>query len=179
MKLDISLNSRSLNHAIGELKRYRESLAVKNETFVRRLLDVGIEMAEQNVGGYGKYIQFYKEGKGGIRTVGFLIGEGKPITVEWDFKGEKKTAEVDLLLMSEFGSAQFAEVLFDISGVGQGTFPGQTHAFDKAWSYKEWQDDHKGKWHRTSGTKPTHPMYKADMEMMQQVVQIAKEVFGI
>lgn len=179
MKLDISLNSRSLNHAIGELKRYRESLAVKNETFVRKLLDVGIKMAEQNVGGYGKYIQFYKQGKGGIRTVGFLIADDNPITVEWDYKGEKKTAQVSPLLMAEFGSGRLAEVLFAISGVGQGTFPGQTHANDpKGWNYKEWDENHKGKWHHSIGSRPTHPMYKADMEMIQQIETIGREVFG-
>lgn len=178
MKLEVKLNQKSINHAIGELKRYQASLAEKNETFVRRLLDEGIKVARANTGGYGRYISFSKEGTGGIRTVGFLIAEDRKIYVEWEVQNhEKKTAEVSPLLMAEFGSAQFAEVLFNISGVGQGTFPGQTHAYDDQWWYKEWKDDYTGKWRMGTGIKPTHPMYKADMEMIQQVERIAKEVF--
>lgn len=178
MNLNLSLSEKSINHAIGELKQYRYSLETKTETFVRKLLDVGIKVAEQNAGGYGKYIEFSKEGKGGIRTVGYLVAKGKPITVEWDYYNTKKTATVDPLLMAEFGSGKLAEVLFAISGVGQGTFPGQTHAFDeKGWNYKEWQSDHNGKWHHSIGAAPTHPMYKADMEMIQQIDAIAREVF--
>lgn len=178
MNLNITLSEKSINRAIGELKRYRDSLAIKTETFVRRLIDVGITVAEQNAGGYGKHIEFSKEGKGGIRTIGYLVAKGQPITVDWDYKGTRKTAKVDPLLMAEFGSGKLAEVLFAISGVGQGTFPGQTHAFDdKGWNYKEWQSDHKGKWHHSSGAAPTHPMYKADMEMIQQIEAIAREVF--
>ena len=178
MKLNLTLDSKSISHAIGELKKYKTSLAVKNEEFVRRLIDEGISIAEQNTGGYGKYIQFYKEGRGGLRTVGFLIARDTPITVEWDYKGEKKTAKLSPLLMAEFGSGKLAEVLFAISGVGQGTFPGQTHAFEDGWNYKEWQSDHKGKWHHSSGVAPTHPMYKADMEMIQRAEMIAREVFN-
>lgn len=179
MKLNLTLDSRSISHAIGELKKYKTSLAIKNEEFVRRLIDEGISIAEQNTGGFGKYIQFYKEGRGGIRTVGFLIAKDSPITVEWDYYGEKKTAKLSPLLMAEFGSGKLAEVLFAISGVGQGTFPGQTHADDpKGWNYKEWSEDHKGKWHHSSGYAPTHPMYKADMEMIQRAELIAREVFN-
>ena len=178
MKLSLTLNSRSINHAIGELKRYRDDLPIKTEVFVRKLIDAGISVAEQNTGGFGKYITFTKEGKGGLRTVGFLVAESTPITVEWDNKGERKTAQLSPLLFAEFGSGKLAEVLFAISGVGQGTFPGQTHANDPGgWSYKEWQSDHKGKWHHSVGYAPTHPMYKADMEMLQKAEEIAREVF--
>ena len=178
MNLNLRLDSKSISHAIGELKRYKNDLAIKTEVFVRRLIDAGISVAEKNTGGFGKYISFSKEGKGGIRTVGYLVAEDRSITVEWDYKGEKRTAKLSPLLMAEFGSGKLAEVLFAISGVGQGTFPGQTHAFDeKGWNYKEWQDDHKGKWHHSVGYAPTHPMYKADMEMIQKVEEIAREVF--
>ena len=180
MNLEISLNTKSLNKAIGLLKRYQESLPDRNETFVRKLLDVGIQMAESSAGGFGKHIEFCKEDKGGIRTVGYLIGVDHSITVEWDYFGKKKTAKVNALAMAEFGSGQLAEVLFDIAGVGRGTFPEQTHANDpNGWNYKEWQSDHKGAWHHSIGTAPTHPMYKADMEMIEQIDKIAKEVFRI
>lgn len=179
MNLEISLNPKDLSHAIRTLKRYKSSLEEKNEIFVRKLLDEGIHVAYQYAGGFRNHIEFYKEGKGGIRSVSFLIAKDKPITVEWDYFGEKKTAQVNMLLMAEFGSGRLAEVLFDISGVGQGTFPGQTHASDpKGWKYKEWDSNHKGKWHWSEGVRPTHPMYHADMEMIKTVDRIAREVFG-
>ena len=179
MKLEVKLNQKSINHAIGELKRYQTSLAEKNETFVRRLLDEGIKVARANTGDFGKFISFYKEGKGGIRTVGYLIADSRSITAEWAVKDEngnevKKTAEVNPLLMAEFGSGMAAEVKFDISGVGQGTFPGQTHAYESSWWYKDWETK---QWHQAFGIKPKHPMYNAEMEMIQRVTEIAREVF--
>ena len=179
MKLEVKLNQKSINHAIGELKRYQASLAVKNETFVRRLLDEGIRVAMENTGGFGRHISFSKEGNGGIRTVGYLIADSRPIIAEWAVKDEngdeiKKTAEVNPLLMAEFGSGNLAEVLFNIGGVGQGTFPGQTHAYESSWWYKDWETK---QWHQAFGIKPKHPMYSAEMEMIQRVTEIAREVF--
>jgi hypothetical protein len=53
---------KSVNHAIGQLKDYRDSLAAKNEQFVYELLNIGIKVAEERAGhnGYGRYITFIK-----------------------------------------------------------------------------------------------------------------------
>ena len=187
MKIEISLNQKSLNRAIGELKAYRDSLAIKNEQFVYELLNLGISVAEEHAvrtnaegkeEGYGKYISFSKKGKGGITTIGYLVGEdNQKIVAEWDFFGEKKTAVLSPILLAEFGSASYAEVLFDVEGVGQGTFPGQTHAFEDSWWYKEWDENGKGEWKRGFGVTPTHPMYHAEMKMYEQVYNIARKVF--
>ena len=90
---------------------------------------------------------------------------------------EKKTAVLSPILLAEFGSASYAEVLFDVEGVGQGTFPGQTHAFEDSWWYKEWDENGKGEWKRGFGVTPTHPMYHAEMKMYEQVYNIARKVF--
>lgn len=178
MKLEVKLNQKSIWKAIRELKSYRESLEVKNETFVRRLLDEGISVARENVGGYGRLISFSKNGHGGLKAVGYMIADSRPIIAEWAVKenGEevKKTAEVNPLLMAEFGSGPMAEVLFDIAGVGQGTFPGQTHAFETSWWYKDWETK---EWHQAFGIKPKHPMHEAEMAMIERVQEIAREVF--
>lgn len=179
-RLTMSLNSKSIQAAIKELENYRDSLAAKTELFVDRLIEEGIRIAQQNSGGYGKYISFTKEVQSeSNRTIGFLIAEdSSKIVVEWDYYGNKKTAELSPILFAEFGSSTLAEVLFDISGVGQGTFPGQKHADKGTWRYKEWQDDNKGQWKQGHGVKPTHPMYKADMEMLETAERIAREVFS-
>ena len=179
-QLTITLNSKSIGNAIKELKAYKASLPIKTEQFVNKLIDEGIRVAKQNTGGYGNYISFSKDVKGGTRTIGFLIAsDSHKIIAEWDYFGTRKTAELSPLLMSEFGSATVAEVLFDLTGVGQGTFPGQTHANEPTWWYKEWQEDHKGEWKQGHGIKPTHPMYNADMEMLQRAEEIAREVFNV
>ena len=86
-----------------------------------------------------------------------------------------QTAEVNVLAMAEFGSGKLAKVLFDIGGVGRGTFPGQTHAFDdEGWSWKEIGTD---RWHHSVGVEPTHPMYNAYIHMLEQIDAIAQEVF--
>jgi len=174
MKLDIRLNQKSLNHAIGELKKYKDSLQTKNEIFLKRLIDAGIRVAERNVGKYTGYVSFEKEvsSKGNV-GIGILRGKDtKPFVSWWYYNGTKKEVDVSGILMSEFGSGWLAEVLFDVTGVGQGTFPGQTHATDFQWF---WRDD-KGL-HVSRGELPTHPMYKAMMEMYKEIYVIAREVF--
>lgn len=174
------LNSKSIEDTVKQLEKYKNSLAVKNEIFVMRLLDEGIKVAQENVSGFGKYITFTSDIEGDIHCIGKLIAaDSQKIESEWDYFGERKTATLSPTLLSEFGSASLAEVLFPIEGVGQGTFPGQTHAFDEGgWWYKEWQPDNKGKWKRGNGIKPTHPMYFADMQMKENIKKIAKEVFS-
>lgn len=175
MKLKLRLESKSIEKAIKELEKYRDSLAIKNAVFVQRLLDEGIKVAQEHVGGMGKYITFTSNVEGTTHCVGLLVAKNAvTITSMWDYYGEVVGADVSPLLMSEFGSGKFAEVLFPVEGVGQGTFPGQTHAFENRWHWK----DLDGKWHSSSGFHPTHPMYHADMEMIENVQKIAKEVFG-
>lgn len=178
-RLTMRLDTKSIKNAIKELEEYKMSIRKKNELFVSRLIDEGIKIAQRNVG-YGKYISVTKELENdGARTIGFLIAKDtKKIHAEWDYYGQKKTAELSPLLLAEFGSATLAEVLFDISGVGQGTFPGQKHAGETMWWYKEWKDDHTGEWRQGFGVTPTHPMYMADMEMLQRLEEIAREVFA-
>ena len=148
MKIEVYLNQKSVGHAIGQLKAYRDSLAAKNEQFVYELLNIGIKVAEERASenGYGKYITFYKKGKGGITTIGYLVGE-----------------DTQKIIAQE--------------GVGQGTFPGQTHAFEDSWWYKEWDENGKGEWKRGRGVTPTHPMYHAKMKMYEQIYNVARKVF--
>jgi hypothetical protein len=174
-QIQIKLNSNSIKKAIKELTEYRESLAQKNELFVTKLLELGIEVAQEKVGKFGKYISFSKEVDGTLYCVGYLIAkDSEKIISQWETKDGIREVEVSSLLMAEFGSGKNAKVLFDIDGVGQGTFPGQTHAFSPPWHWKGLD----GKWYSSSGVTPTHPMYHADMEMIEDVKRIAKEVFG-
>ena len=126
MRIDVYLNQDSVSKAIEQLEDYRDSLAIKNEDFVYELLRLGITVAEEKVvrfnpetnekEGYGKYISFSKKGKGGIKTIGYLVGKDtQKIVAEWQYYDEKKTAVLSPILLAEFGSATYAEVLFDVA----------------------------------------------------------------
>lgn len=175
MKLKLRLESKSIEKAIKELEKYRDSLAIKNAVFVQRLLDEGIKVAQEHVGGMGKYITFTSNVEGTTHCVGLLIAEdAEKIQSQWERKDGVVIAEVSPILFEEFGAGMYAKVLFPVDGVGRGTFPNQEHAFEPAWHYM----DLDGKWHSSSGYMPSHPMYFADMEIINNVQKIAKEVFG-
>ena len=177
MKLQATLSQKSINHLIGEVKKYQLSLPVKTEEFVNRLIDEGISVAYSHVAGrYNGYVEFTKKVNSTTRqTVGVLIGkDSKKFISTWITSGGVKTAEVSGLAMSEFGSGWLANVIWNVSGVGQGTFPGQTHAFDSGgW----WWTDEDGTKHHSKGEQPTYPMYFADMTMLSNIDKIAREVF--
>lgn len=172
MKINIKLDTRSTKMAIRNLKRYHKQLQEKCNLFVDKLLDEGISTARLNCGEYGQFITFTKSFGGNKDTVkGTLTAVGTPVIRE---RGNK-VYEVDPLLMAEFGSGWEAEVLDNVSGVGQGTFPGQTHAFDpRGW----WYTDDSGNTVHSYGESPTFPMHSASIAMLFAIDTTIKEVFG-
>jgi len=176
-RINISLTTPgSIQKAIEELQSYKFSLKTKAYTLVDRLLAIGIRVAEENSGEYKGLIFYEPFISNEFDCVGFLIAQDKQkIVREWYRGGQLVSAEVSPLLMAEFGSGWFAEVLFALSGVGQGTFPGQIHAFDEngwTWTTKD------GVRHYSMGETPTHPMHNASMALINNVVEVAREVFG-
>ena len=169
-------DSKSIQNAINELNKYNSDLTKKCEQFVKELADVGINVGRQNCGPYTNYIVFSKQvnpSKYGCTAIFCATNTGM-ITAEWQTKDGIKTAYVNPILMEEFGSGWYAEDMFDSGVGGQGTFPGQTHAFDSQWSWK----DLNGELHSSRGEKPYHPMFNAYNEMFYQIRTIARRVFG-
>lgn len=173
----------SIDKAIKALEAYKQSLIEKTEELVEKLLNVGVETGQANNGQYAGMILFKKEiipGSDGVE--GLLIAtDGKKIVREWKYKGGLKQAIVSPLLMAEFGSGWLSKVLSTGDyrdnglGVGQGTFPGQVHAFDKdGW----WWETPDGVKHHSYGEAPTYPVNSALFAMMFEVDRIAKEVFN-
>lgn len=176
----------SIENLKKELLEYKRQIPVKMQLFVDRLADVGISTARANtgvmddLGNVSDLVSFTKnvdQNKYGAKAV-MIMADRMSVTKFWlSSGGEIKSAEVSPSLMYEYGSGFNASDLNEIKNPqgGQGTFPGQTHAFDSGgW---KWQDLD-GTWHRSDGITPSTPMYKATMEMYQQVVSIAKEVFS-
>lgn len=176
-RINLTISKKSINKAIDEVKKYKSSLMTKNELFVSKLIDEGISIAEVSKGFYGMYIVFEKKLEDhGSTVVGCLIGKDvKKLPITWNYYGQPKTREISPILFAEFGSGWLAEVLFDVSGVGQGSFPGQEHAFEPGgWSYMTMD----GEWHHSKGFKPSHPMYKAELAMLDRIINIAREVYA-
>ena len=164
MKIKVSLNKAgSIQSVIKKLQEYEDSLDVKMERFISRLADIGVQTAYMNTGQYNGYIMFRKKVTGdanGVRAV--IIGSDITKIVR-DWKA-----------INPHG----------VKGVGQGTFPGQTHAFDKQGWF--WEDNNeegaigerKGYYlHHSYGESPSLPMHHACVEMIADVHRIAREVF--
>lgn len=177
-KINVSLTTKgSIEKAIRALEDYKKKIIRKLETFVLRLMDAGIESGIANSGQYKGMIVFQKEIDSNDDGVdGVLIAtDGQKVIREWRYNGGTRVAEVSPMLMAEFGSGWLSKVLDNVEGVGQGTFPGQTHAFDKdGW----WWETPDGEKHHSIGEAPTYPLHSALFTMMFEVDRIAKEVFS-
>ena len=170
------LSAKGIEALKGQLLQYKDSLSIKCEKLVSRLLQSGIEVSQAkiNESPLGKYVTVttnISADKMGCK--GILLAKGA-------VKEQEGYAPFSILLAIEFG----AGVHFNptpnphISSefpYGVGTFPGQTHAYQDMWFY--W-DENTQEWKPTHGVKATMPMYSADMEIIQNVVKFAKEVFA-
>lgn len=181
-RINISLTRKGdIDKAVKELRDYQKNLNWRLGEFFRRLMDVGIETAQDNSGQYKGYIRFEKQvSVSDDGAEGILIAtDGKRLIREWytsKARTNKRTYEVSPLLLAEFGSGWLAEVLDNVAGVGQGTMPNSYgHAADDDGWY--WYDED-GIKHHSIGESPTFPMHTALIAMEYEVDRIAKEVFG-
>ena len=176
-KITLTLSDDSIQNTISTLQNYKQEILNKCERLVSELADSGIEVGKSNTGNFGHYIIFSKKlqpNSNGCTAIVVATETGKIIS-QWQTSDGIKTADVSPLLMAEFGSGWRAQPHFDDDRGGQGTFPGQTHAFDSEGWY--WRDL-EGKLHHSYGITPTMPMYKAYSHMEQNIINKAKEVFG-
>lgn len=165
-KISMTLSRSSINDAINELKAYKKEFMNKNEIFVRRLVDLGIRVADTKVR------QALGDSDDAVSSA-FVDNMGRLVSAEIHLTGSD-------VLFIEFGAGIYYNTpgqhpLEDKFGMGVGTYPGQTHAFDDFWFYT----DEQGNTGQVSyGTQATMPMYNASIEIYRQVKQIAREVFG-
>jgi hypothetical protein len=179
MKINARLNTNDINAVIEQIERFKDNLQHKLADLVIELANIGITVAMANTFveydeqyiNMGDLLEFSKETIMTDDEVTCTLSvTGQVYTKEW--KGG--SAQVNPLLMAEFGSGFLAKVLDDVPGVGQGTFPGQKHAFDaKGW----WWETPDGVKHHSYGEAPTFPMHSASMAMLFEADRIAKEVF--
>lgn len=174
LKADLSISS--IQNLKKELERYRDSLTYKCRLLAEELAKAGIKVAQAKIdkSPLGKYVTIktdITEEKAGCKAILIATGE------TFEHEGY---APFNSLLAIEFG----AGIRYNSEenpkapefGMGVGTFPDQTHAFDKnGWWF--WSEE-KQAWIHSYGVKATMPMHNASMEIQQNIVKIAKDVFG-
>lgn len=173
----ISVNvfdSKSIQNAIRTIEQYRDDLPRKCQEICRKLSEEGVRVADAAINSVpiGKTITLTTDvnpSKMGCQAIMKMIGR------------ETRTEDGRIFYTAlgiEFGSGIFynknSNPKSSEFGMGVGTFPGQTHAFQDKWYYLG--DD--GEWHASHGVQASMPMYKASVEMRQKIDSIVKEVFG-
>ena len=173
-KADLSVNG--IEALKRQLLQYKDSLPIKCEKLVSRLLQSGVEVSQSKISEspLGKYVTVTTNiSADNMGCKGILLAKGA-------VKEQEGYAPFSILLAIEFGAGvHFNPTPNPLIGsefpYGVGTFPGQTHAYQDMWWY--W-DENTQEWKPTHGVKATMPMYSADMQIIQNVVKTAKEVFG-
>lgn len=160
----------------SKLLQYKDSLPIKCEKLVSRLLQSGVTVSQTKISEspLGKYVTVttnISADKMGCK--GILLAKGA-------VKEQDGYAPFSILLAIEFGAGIHFNptpnpLISSEFPYGVGTFPGQVHAYQDLWFY--W-DENTQEWKPTHGVKATMPMYNADMEIIQNVVKFAKEVFA-
>ena len=173
-KSDLSVNG--IESLKSQLLQYKDSLSIKCEKLVSRLIQSGVEVSQAriNESPLGKYVTVTTNiSADKIGCKGILLAKGA-------VKEQEGYAPFSILLAIEFGAGVHFNptpnpIISSEFPYGVGTFPGQTHAYQDTWFY--WDENTK-EWKPTHGVKATMPMYNADMEIIKNVVKFAKEVFG-
>lgn len=169
------LSEQSFKDAAEKVANYQKELNKKCFVFVSRLSEEGINVANQNLGNYGKYIVVSKKiNQNNIESIICMTNTGL-IKSQWENQDGIQEVDISPILMCEFGSGNYAENPNNIPGVGQGSLNTMGHAYDpNGWWYKKLD----GTWHFSRGTYPNQPLFKAVDKMYKQVSVIAKQVFG-
>lgn len=173
--IEVDFSVKGLNNLKKQLIKYKNDLQYKVEEYVSALSDLGVNVAQTSINEspLGKYVTLttnISPSKMGCSAILIAVGEVKQAEGYEDF---------NTLLAIEFGAGIHHNPIpnpkAEMFGLGVGTFPGQTHAFEQGWWY--W-DEKAQEWRYTQGVKATMPMYKADIAMIQQYKKLAQEIFG-
>lgn len=163
-----ALSSKSLSLAIKEIEKYREDLRDKNDEFVQKLCELGLPVVRDYASAASgdssrNYNSYIKLNSYGMYSKAELIWEGKDVLfIEFGagvhYNGEAGTSPH--LMGKELG--------YVIGSYGQG------YGKQDFWYYEDGTGAHV----RSYGTEGTMPMYRASLKIQEQIVKIAKEVFG-
>jgi hypothetical protein len=160
------LSVSEINSAIAQLRQYQLELNYKCQKFAEKLANLGLQTAKAIL---EKHI-YSGETIGSLRIETDEVGAITRLRI---------VVESEAILFLEFGAGvKYSGTVNPKSadlGYGPGTYPGVGHWDDpNGWWYLG--DD--GEYHHSYGIKAAMPMYQATVAMRQQIMSIAKEVFG-
>lgn len=167
MSYKISLDTEEIKALIDDLNLYKDDLINRCQPFIEKLANIGIKVVDATYGtGLGDSSKAHK--------CEFFIDQDGNVA-----KGKLIVSGEDILFV-EFG----AGIVFNKGnqhpkahdlGYGVGTYPNQTHAYSPTgWVYR----DSDGTLRPSLGTEATMPVYKASLEMIERIEEVAEEVFG-
>lgn len=167
-KIRISLSHKSIQNAINEVRKYQREFIEKNELFVRRLAELGIPVIDQNISvaqgdsdkNHNTYIKINSFGS---------------------YSEAKLVVEGSDLLYIEFGSGIHYNGSSGTSPHPKGEEFGYTiGSYGKGQGSKDFWFYYAdtGEAVMSHGTEATMPVYKASVEIIQNIRRIAREVFG-
>ena len=167
-KISISLSQKSIQNAINEVRKYQRELIDKNEVFVRRLAELGIPIIDQNIAD--------AEGDSDKNHNTYI-----KINYFGSYSEAKLVVEGSDLLFIEFGAGVHYNGSAGTSPHPKGEEFGYTiGSYGKGQGSKDFWFYYAdtGEAVMSHGTESTMPVYKASVEIVQNIRRIAKEVFG-
>lgn len=166
-KIKVNLSPASVDKAIKELEAYEEHVKERCTAFGQALKQFGLTKLK---------IQILPHIDSG-ETLGSItaIDESTTDTVRF-----RLCVTSEAILFLEFGagikySHSARHPLAGELGYGPGTYPGKGHWDDpNGW----WYQDDGGQWHHTYGQPASKPVYITSLQMREQLVALAKQVFA-
>ena len=167
-----ALTGKGIDQLITACEERKKWLQEKSEELARRLAEVGYETANIIMSGH----VFDGDTLASLRVE--RIGEAQ-------YAVKANSAAV---LFLEFGSGigGGGHPEAGDNGMGPGTYPGQSHAFDpNGWWFQTdderlivWRDKEGNGWGHSYGMAPAMPMYNGVKSAEQQLEALIKEVFA-
>lgn len=175
LKADLSVSS--IRNLQKELEKYRDSLTYKCELLVKRLAEAGISVIDENMA----KAAFTVDEKGIQSGADPQHYTQVKINTFGNYARADLIVEGTELLFIEFGAGVYYNGAAGSSphpkgeefGYVIGSY-GKGHGVQKVWGY--YADS--GELILTHGVEATMPVYKASLEIADNVVKIAKQIFG-
>lgn len=175
--INILLSEKSIDEAIGQLQQYKNWLIKKTSQLVKELAEVGIPVIDENM---EKASYTYDEK--GVRS-GSDTSHYTHVKIQ-SFGGYSKAnliVQGKELMFIEFGAGVFYNGSAGssphpkgaVNGMVIGSY-GNHRGVQKVWGY--YADS--GELVLTHGVEAQMPVYKADMEIIQKYVEVARRVFS-
>lgn len=164
MDIDFNLTNTQINKAVAKLRAYSKSLSKKNESFVEALVSKGEQVAETIVS--GALDADYSD-----CSVSNEITHGNGVSEAFVSLNGSDSAFIEFGAGITFSDPQ--NPLAGENGMGVGTYPGQTRAFNKnGWFYRNGTD-----LRHSFGHPASAPLYHAEFEMETTAPSTAKSIF--